>query len=517
MDSLLKRKKGASGNLPLLSRWVALVGGGCASANARPRTAIHAGCLNIVGIAGNQDFNFHALILTGFFAARPLEFTHDGSGPKRASKKLRPMEESQELANFYRGVASWPTSEPDLIAAATRICKTCKFPLVALASYPSAISAAATESTAGEQIAVGFLEARPPEPAALGVLKEFLRKHVKFASEQCSGELQNLPITRELGTILSGFPSVRHLVLVPVCGEVWAGPSIREGRVRRDFGWILVGSSKALDAQQEVLLVSVAQRLSELAEISQMEAVISVRGQFLSIASHELKTPLTSIYGILQLQERMLRLKKEGDSETVQLERQQSFLRMVIRQVERLNELIDGLLDVSRIQNGRFMVEPSEIDVSAVLKEAIAARLNVIADEAGVKLHLDAPDDLVAWVDPVRLEEVITNLVMNAIRFSPEGGAVWIRLKGDADSFHFSVRDQGPSVSMEDRERLFQPFERAQRTARLGGLGLGLFISRQIAQLHGGNVSLIESVPGKGNVFEAYFPARQGNSRMASA
>jgi len=115
-------------------------------------------------------------------------------------------------------------------------------------------------------------------------------------------------------------------------------------------------------------------------------------------------------------------------------------------------------------------------------------------------------------VDPVRLEELITNLVMNAIRFSPEGGVVWITLRQEEGGFRLTVRDQGPSVPEEDRDRIFQPFERAQRTSRLGGLGLGLFISRQIAQLHGGSVNLTESVPGKGNVFEAYFPTRAPQS-----
>jgi signal transduction histidine kinase len=83
-----------------------------------------------------------------------------------------------------------------------------------------------------------------------------------------------------------------------------------------------------------------------------------------------------------------------------------------------------------------------------------------------------------------------------------------VKLGQENGSMRLTVRDQGPAVPLEDRERIFQPFERAQRTARLGGLGLGLFISRQIAQLHGGNVSLVESVPGKGNVFEAYFPMK---------
>jgi signal transduction histidine kinase len=281
-------------------------------------------------------------------------------------------------------------------------------------------------------------------------------------------------------------------------------------------GWVVAGSLKPLSDRELVLLLSASQRLSELVAVNRLENAIQLRSQFFSIASHELKTPLTSIYGILQLQERMARVKKD-EPVALQEERKESFLRIVIRQVERLNELIDGLLDVSRIQNGRFMVEPADVDVAMILRETVNARLILIAKEAGVTLNVDGPESLHAFVDPVRMEEVVTNLVMNAIRFSPEGGVVWIKLRGEGGSFRLTVRDQGPSVPVEDRERIFQPFERAQRTSRLGGLGLGLYISRQIAQLHGGNVSLVESVPGKGNVFEAYFPVSAGARVINSA
>jgi signal transduction histidine kinase len=177
--------------------------------------------------------------------------------------------------------------------------------------------------------------------------------------------------------------------------------------------------------------------------------------------------------------------------------------------VERLNELIDGLLDVSRIQNGRFNVEPSDSEVAALVGETVGSRLRVIAQEAGVRIQVEAPPEVRAWVDPIRFEEVVTNLGMNAIRFSPEGGSIWIRLAEEGNQLVLSVRDQGPAVPDADRRRIFEPFEKAQRTSRLGGLGLGLFISRQIAQLHGGSLTLVESVPGKGNVFEARFPLRR--------
>ncbi len=274
-----------------------------------------------------------------------------------------------------------------------------------------------------------------------------------------------------------------------------------------EYGTLVLGTLKPIGVKEELALLVVAQRVCELARVSELEAELSLRSQFLSIASHELKTPLTAIYGILQLQTRMMKAGKELPPFQGQ-DRYENFLKMSIRQVERLNELIDGLLDVSRIQNGRFVVEPIETDVARLFVDCIQNRLQVISQEAGMSLNIEAPDSLVTWVDPIRWEELITNLVMNAIRFSPEGGVVWVKLRPEGGGFRLTVRDQGPSVPEVDRERIFQPFERAQRTSRFGGLGLGLFISRQIAQLHGGSVNLIESIPGKGNVFEAYFPMR---------
>ncbi|MGZ3699829.1 MAG: sensor histidine kinase, partial [Bdellovibrionota bacterium] len=342
--------------------------------------------------------------------------------------------------------------------------------------------------------------------SAMEPAQEFLKKHVRSLSERGAepAKIHAATISREAAPWFAS-AGITDLAAVLISGEVQGGASIRSPKSRRDFGWLVIGLSRPLRLDEEVGLLAAAQRLAELARVAALEASIELRSQFLSIASHELKTPLTSIYGILQLQERMLRMKKDSQNFPDQ-ERHHAFLKMVIRQTERLNELIDGLLDVSRIQNGRFVIEPTETDVAALAREVTQNRLRVIAEEAGVRLELDAPESLRAVVDPVRMEEVMMNLVMNAIRFSPEGGVVWIRLRPDNGAFRLTVRDQGPSVPAEDLERIFQPFERAARTARLGGLGLGLFISRQIAQLHGGNVSLVESVAGKGNVFEAYFP-----------
>ncbi len=409
--------------------------------------------------------------------------------------KLAEME-SIRLSEYYRSMTCWPRTEGELYSAAERVAQLLDCPFAALHLDGSVVFWLVSESTLADKQSV----------------EEMLRAQFLRVG---AGELKQIQILRET-TPLAGVLPCKYLTFAAI-----TQPHLKNG-IRNEQagekshggpGIIVVGSMKALGDREQSLLFAAAQKFSELWAISHLEAALNVRNQFLSIASHELKTPLTSIYGILQLQERTARIKSSahlnGAMATEEEERQATFLKISIRQVQRLNELIDGLLDVSRIQNGRFMVDPTQTDVAVLVKETVASGLTLIAHEAHISMNVESPDHFLAWVDPVRMEEVVTNLVMNAIRFSPEGGVVWVRLTGvqpEGGAFRLIVRDQGPCVPSEDRERIFHPFERAQRTNRLGGLGLGLYISRQIAQLHGGNVSLVESLPGKGNAFEAYFP-----------
>jgi signal transduction histidine kinase len=287
---------------------------------------------------------------------------------------------------------------------------------------------------------------------------------------------------------------------------------------REPLGWIALlldrpaegkaaGVSTFAFAESALLMMSL--HLGHLFLEKKFRQDLQVRDQFLSIASHELKTPLTSIYGILQLQERMMKsLVWPGELRADQ-DRHLSFLRLVIRQTERMTELIDGLLDVSRIQAGRFSVEPMVSEVGKVVQEVAGGRLDLLAREAGVQILLDIPTEISAWVDLTRFEEVVSNLTMNALRMSPEGGVVWVRLRKEGGDVVLSVRDQGQVIPAEDRERVFEPFERARAVARMGGLGLGLYISRQIARRHGGELLLLPTGVARGNVFEARFPGQK--------
>lgn len=270
--------------------------------------------------------------------------------------------------------------------------------------------------------------------------------------------------------------------------------------------WIFILTGLPPSQEDEACFELIAHALSCLAFMKHQKSEIILRDQFLSIASHELKTPLTSIYGILQLQERMQR-PVNGVFPPYESQKQYSFLKIVLGQIERMNELIEGLLDVSRIQNGRFKIEPTDTDICPIIKEVVEYRLSFAAQEAGIRIQTQIPTSLKTSVDPGRFEEVVSNLGMNALRFSPEGGTIRISLLERPDSFTLRVRDQGPALTEEEQKRIFKIYELTNRSARLGGLGLGLFISKQIALLHGGDVSVTESTPGKGNVIEARFPS----------
>lgn len=273
---------------------------------------------------------------------------------------------------------------------------------------------------------------------------------------------------------------------------------------------LVMGVKEPLSVDQGLLLVSIGLWLESLKHELQLKNEKFQRNQFLSVATHELKTPLTAIYGMLQLRVRTLQVKSKDPVEVPIHEEDLRFFRTLIRQVERLRDLIDDLLSVSRIENGKLTIQLNHTDVSKLVSECLQSRLNILAKEASVILKSTLEEQIWAEVDPMRLEEVITNLVMNAIRFSPEGGMISLNLFQENQFLKVTVKDQGPSIRDEDRERVFQPFEQAQKTSRFGGLGLGLYISRQIARLHGGDVFLQEGSLGQGNKFEARFPLSGG-------
>ena len=223
-------------------------------------------------------------------------------------------------------------------------------------------------------------------------------------------------------------------------------------------------------------------RLLERERVARAEAEHAVRGrdEFLSVAAHELKTPVTSLRGFAQLAVRQL--DATGRIEP-SLARQA--LDVIDRQSDRLTSLVGRLLDISRIEAGRLVLEPRMSDVTALVGTVLSgARARTTRHE----ITLDAPGPIVARIDPTRLEQVVTNLVENAIKYSPDGGPVDVNVTERDGQVAIAVRDRGLGIPTEKRPHIFERYYQAHALSQGGGMGLGLFISRQIVDLHGGEL-----------------------------
>ncbi len=218
-----------------------------------------------------------------------------------------------------------------------------------------------------------------------------------------------------------------------------------------------------------------------VARNQQLESALDQRDAFLHIASHELRTPLTTLRGYAQLGLRTLSRSEEIDRE--KLERA---LRSIDRQSEKLNRLIAQLLDVSRLDTGQLALALELTDLGALAEAVVAAG---VARTDRHQITLAAETGLSATVDPLRLEQVLTNLLDNAIKYSPAGGDIDIVLaRRGADRIELAVRDHGLGVPPDQRDRLFERYFRGHSADHYSGMGLGLAIGRQIVELHGGSL-----------------------------
>jgi signal transduction histidine kinase/transcriptional regulator with GAF, ATPase, and Fis domain len=210
---------------------------------------------------------------------------------------------------------------------------------------------------------------------------------------------------------------------------------------------------------------------------------ISVRDEFLSVAAHELKTPLTSLRGYAQLLVRDFDRGHEIDPQ-----RGRRSARTIMLQADKLSRLITQLLDVSRIQAGQLAIDCRPTNLVELVQQAVD---DVRPQLGGHAPTIRLPGELLAVVDPLRFEQVIANLLDNAIKFSPEGGPIEVELWGEGQAACLAVRDHGLGIAVEDREHIFDRFYQGRdrtKLTNLAGMGLGLYISRQIIELHRGSI-----------------------------
>ena len=269
----------------------------------------------------------------------------------------------------------------------------------------------------------------------------------------------------------------------------------------RTWGWIFLGVFDLLFVvfmykriQDESLRVAIATIAQKSAEIASHE-----KGEFLANMSHEIRTPLTAIIGFSEL------LQGSSLNESHRLR----YARTIHRQSEYLKKLIDDILDLSKIEAGRLVVESFPCSLSTIVSNVVES-LGPVARNKGIYLRVrnrnEVPDRITT--DPFRLQQILLNVIGNAIKFTSSGGVtVFVEaksLKQTGVELTISISDTGKGMSLDNQKKLFQPFEQGDSSIprQYGGTGLGLVLSRRLAQALGGDVTLLKSAPDDGTIFK---------------
>jgi signal transduction histidine kinase len=234
--------------------------------------------------------------------------------------------------------------------------------------------------------------------------------------------------------------------------------------------------------------------LHDLTDVRRLE---NVRRDFVANVSHELKTPLTSISGYAETL-----LTDPPDQATVQ-----RFLGTILANSRRMHRLVDDLLDLSRIESGHWQPSPGPLSAGGAVRDAVGLHADHAAERA-VDLKADSPaTEIVFQADAEAVRQVLSNLIDNALRYTPAGGSITVRAEDVDDGVRLSVADTGAGIPQEHLPRIFERFYRADpsRSREEGGTGLGLSIVRHLVESHGGRVSA-ESTLGQGTVISCWFP-----------
>ncbi|KFE68889.1 PAS domain-containing sensor histidine kinase [Hyalangium minutum] len=285
-----------------------------------------------------------------------------------------------------------------------------------------------------------------------------------------------------------------------------SAPLVARGRTLGVLTFSMSHSGRRYTPAELTVLGELARRAALSVENARLyreaQDAIRLRDEFLSIASHELKTPLTPLS--LKLQMLMREVRRQPDSPLRHAV--EDYIAVGSRQVKKLSELVSDLLDVSRIVGGRLRLELEEVELGALVREVVA-RYEPEAVRVGSKLVLKAaPEAVTGRWDRLRLEQVITNLVDNAIKYGA-GKPFHVTLEADQHRAVLRVKDEGIGIAPEHLKRIFDRFERAVSERHYGGLGLGLYITRTIVEAMRGTIQ-VESAPGQGALFTVSLPRR---------
>lgn len=235
-------------------------------------------------------------------------------------------------------------------------------------------------------------------------------------------------------------------------------------------------------------------------DVTREKEIDQMKSDFISLVSHELRTPLTSIIGFVSF-------ILDGKAGAIN-DRQRNSLARVQRQSKRLAALINDLLDISRIESGRIQMKQEPISLLEIMTQRID-EIRPQADEKSIQLDLMAPERIPTILgDEARMGQVFTNLIGNAIKFTPNNGEVSVKVEADGNLLHVEVIDTGPGIPPEERQKIFDKFYQLSdiSTRQQGGSGLGLSISKSIVEAHGGKLWIDDGNQGKGSNFQFVLP-----------
>ncbi|MCY1023671.1 ATP-binding protein [Pyxidicoccus sp. MSG2] len=298
-----------------------------------------------------------------------------------------------------------------------------------------------------------------------------------------------------------GLREPAHLELLRELGvSAWLSvPLVARGRTLGVLTLVSTGETHRWSPEDVELVENLAARVALAVDNARLyeeaQRAIRVRDEFLSVAAHELFTPLTSLRLTVQGLQRGAGVAPTPPSPAV--------LRIVDRQTHKLMRLVSELLDTSQLRTGRLNLHLEDVDLGQVVRD-VAEQLGPELERTGTTLTLDVAQGVVGRWDRLRLEQVVQNLLSNAAKYG-ERKPVELRVMADEGLARLVVIDHGMGVPPEDQERIFAPFERATSSRHFGGLGLGLYIVQRIVQQLGGNIRL-RSEPGQGSTFEVELP-----------
>jgi len=236
----------------------------------------------------------------------------------------------------------------------------------------------------------------------------------------------------------------------------------------------------------------------------QAQEAIRARDEFMSIASHELKTPLTALMLQTQLRKRSL---SQGDTSYFFRDKLEKIVTDDEKQLNRVSRLIDDMLDMSRINTGKLTLDVEEVELGPLIRESLE-RFSSQLEFAGCEVNIKRFDQVTGNWDRYRLEQVFINLLTNAMKYGAHK-PIEISIELQDELVTLSVTDHGIGIAAEDQARVFQPFERASRGRGIPGLGLGLYIAKQITEAHGGTIN-VQSAIGVGSTFSVILPLLNG-------